>query len=861
MKKRGFLNLLVVAALGGVAAGSLYSCKDYDDEMRAEMIEHDSDLQSQIAAQEESLAQLKAELEKMKDEYATKAEVEVLRNCIAEIETALNGKGGLVERIVALETARIEVEKKLETIGERLDKLENTLSVFGTADDIKKLIEDVAETKAKAEANEALAKANENKIGELEKQVAENKQAIAEKEAALKELLNEELKKVNATIDTKVSELQKEIKGVEDKLQAQITDLQNELTALQTQVTETAQALEAMGIKFDNILNNRVTSVLSNGAYSPVVGYFSLPTGLKSNILAAYYGSAEADVHFPTASTVNYVDPTQEVFSPAVQKLLGLKAGQPLFLGGQIIVDSSANNAGKLYVTVNPSSVNMNGKSFDLVNSLDEKASVTLGTAVPSKDKLAFGYTRGGIQQSPNGFYEIPASLSAEQVAGAKLRVEYEELKEAIKDVVTPDDGVDMTNVISTLFACINDIADANAVKVTWKDTLGVHSVSSDYGIAAVAVKPLSYNFMRDYHRDQFWGVDKAYAFVDKLIGKLRAFADANKPNFNFEMQDLVLDDLVLEDLSEDMLAKFKLEISAKTSFVLNQETAAGAYRISEDGKTVEIIKDVENFAVQNAGAPDGAVSTVTLKAQTLNVDGSSVKVNADGSVTVKECSVKTSATVEYDMRPAIEDLYGDINTNIQEQFAKIKADVEAYVKQVNDLMKDLQDYQDKVNGNIDDAINDLESHLNGFIDKVNDKLCKLVNSVNAALQPVMFAKTEKDFCLISGAATVPSVFPSSFVLAPSSYTGEYLAPAAKKFVAVTNVFKGNASAQGGNDDCVKVLQAANEGNADLNAVVPGSTFGIKVQGLKSGYTYEFTYSALDFYGKIANTKCYITVK
>jgi hypothetical protein len=42
--------------------------------------------------------------------------------------------------------------------------------------------------------------------------------------------------------------------------------------------------------------------------------------------------------------------------------------------------------------------------------------------------------------------------------------------------------------------------------------------------------------------------------------------------------------------------------------------------------------------------------------------------------------------------------------------------------------------------------------------------------------------------------------------------------------------------------------------------VLPGGTRAVQFNG-KSGYTYEVTYSAIDFSGFIANTKYYVRVK
>ena len=93
-----------------------------------------------------------------------------------------------------------------------------------------------------------------------------------------------------------------------------------------------------------------------------------------------------------------------------------------------------------------------------------------------------------------------------------------------------------------------------------------------------------------------------------------------------------------------------------------------------------------------------------------------------------------------------------------------------------------------------------------------------------------------------------------------TSQTMELIVPMARKHVAVTNVFKGDASAQDGNSDCKSKLTAANSGEK-MNVVLDGNERVIELNGLASGYVYEIAYSALDFHGKIAARKYYIKIK
>ena len=95
---------------------------------------------------------------------------------------------------------------------------------------------------------------------------------------------------------TTVGELEQAIKAAEENLQEQITALSDKVNGLETKVDDlTDRVAELEGLKervdeMEDHIEKQITNVVINGAYSPVVGYFNLPNGTKSNILADYYG-------------------------------------------------------------------------------------------------------------------------------------------------------------------------------------------------------------------------------------------------------------------------------------------------------------------------------------------------------------------------------------------------------------------------------------------------------------------------------------------------------------------------------------------------------------------------------------------
>ena len=85
---------------------------------------------------------------------------------------------------------------------------------------------------------------------------------------------------------------------------------------------------------------------------------------------------------------------------------------------GMIVTkDGDEGNAGTLYVTINPNTVDFTGQVLTLENSQAEASKITLGALKQSDKTLTFGWTRA----AGNGFYEAPATLAAAATASMRL--------------------------------------------------------------------------------------------------------------------------------------------------------------------------------------------------------------------------------------------------------------------------------------------------------------------------------------------------------------------------------------------------------------------------------------------------------
>lgn len=202
-----------------------------------------------------------------------------------------------------------------------------------------------------------------------------------------------------------------------------------------------------------------------------------------------------------------------------------------------------------------------------------------------------------------------------------------------------------------------------------------------------------------------------------------------------------------------------------------------------------------------------------------------------------------------------IEDLYGDITAPLDE--------VNGLLNDLQGFMDDVQSMLDEINGinnQIDQAKDDIKSQIYDYIDKLNKRLCNVVNGIHDRLQPLAIAHNGKEFYTLSGVPNKPSkISGTTLHIVPTTYTAELAVPVFKKHVAVVNVFKGSASAQGGDAACLNALKTANN-KGGMNTVVAGTTRDVEFVGEK-GYTYEIAYSALDYSGKAVTKKYYVTVE
>ena len=290
--------------------------------------------------------------------------------------------------------------------------------------------------------------------------------------------------RVNAAIQG--SQAYKNLKGQVDGVDARVSALERlrltDSIAAKKITDALDHRLDSVSGSLSNALNilleQKLDGITVNATENPVTGYWNASfTGLNLKLASSFYGvAAEGNEDWD------------------------VKANQVLGKDG---------NAGYLYVSLNPTEIDPSLVKVELVNSQGEPAKGFKLGDIDNTDKvLTFGTKAATV--SANGFYQVPVIASDPQNDG----VEFDKgalaaaAKNALNELRNPkSNDLDLSLIASALYKNI-PVLTAYGVKAEYylynPDTKNLelkktvkHAVS-DYDIAAVAVKPVSYNFLKD---------------------------------------------------------------------------------------------------------------------------------------------------------------------------------------------------------------------------------------------------------------------------------------------------------------------------------------------------------------------------
>lgn len=310
-------------------------------------------------------------------------------------------------------------------------------------------------------------------------------------------------------VDSRVSALER-LRLTDAEAAKKITD------ALNKRLNSVSGSLNSA---LDALLEQKLDGITVNATENPVTGYWNASfTGLNLKLASSFYGvAAEGNEDWD------------------------VKANQVLGKGG---------NAGYLYVSLNPTEIDPSLVKVELVNSQGEPAKGFKLGDIDNTDKvLTFGTKAATV--SANGFYQVPVIASDPQNDG----VEFDKgalaaaAKNALNELRNPkSNDLDLSLIASALYKNI-PVLTAYGVKAEYylynPDTQNLelhktikHAVS-DYDIAAVAVKPVSFNFLKDnatLDKLSDWAVENFR--LPSLSSKLDKVIDALNVEISYDKAD-----------------------------------------------------------------------------------------------------------------------------------------------------------------------------------------------------------------------------------------------------------------------------------------------------------------------------------
>lgn len=265
-------------------------------------------------------------------------------------------------------------------------------------------------------------------------------------------------------LKNRIEALEKSLCSVDcEALQSEVAALKAEIAALKETInTATAEQLDAVIKRVDaleakntellakiNELASQAKGITVQSVYTPAFGSFNTPVGLSSNVLLGYYGEAKTAIDF-----------------------------NGIIVGGDIV----SGNLGTLYLSVDPLNVDFSGVDVNLVTSKGNKVGVALTPLQKSEHEILLGYTRAN-----NYLYETTASFTNKDDV-QHVTMDIQGFKDAVKDLLTINDGVDFSKIAELVFKTVNQQLTGNAVEIKQ----GENAVISKYEICAAAVEPLT---------------------------------------------------------------------------------------------------------------------------------------------------------------------------------------------------------------------------------------------------------------------------------------------------------------------------------------------------------------------------------
>lgn len=799
--KRQFTSILLFSALLVGGASTFVSCKDYESDSLYETNGKVTEIAKQVADNATKISDLATDL--AKETADRKAEDKVLEDLInskarelaAKAQEAADAARAAQDKADANEANIGTLTTTVNGLQSQLDALAGLAERLETAEnDIARLREQIADIKSCDCDFTALS----NKVAILEANQQADEARIAAVESG-QNTLSEQIDNINATLLGKVD-------------QTSFDDVKAQVEANRTNVESLTNQLQTIDGKFANYVTTAVyeqkVSDLNTAITNASTNLQNQITQLESKVneqlneLFNALASQITGIHVGNiySPVLGYFDiPVANVSSNFLGAYYG-KANKEFTIGNEtnyvedLLVDqTTGQNAGTIGVTIDgPENVDFSGLKFMIV---DNQGNVTPFVATATKSNIIekVGYTRA--KQVPTNYYELKVNVDPSQVESLKTWTSEDasNLKSAAQNVLSKlkdrKNNLNITDIVNTLYATFNNRLTKYHLYLEYTNTVGEkvankHVLADNYFVATT-IKPLSYEFLKN-------GISYDIKDIPTL-----------------ESKGLFIDTSNLKWSNLDHIADINQTINIEVP---------DASTMTVDGSKVEITAEGAIVWRKDAHGNDIKTNIDDLQGVNVNVNGIEFKAGA-----IKYQNKTQTVTVTVSM-------------------AQFNTMIDQINGQVGNMLGTVEGLADKVNNFVTTIDGSLIDRVNRYIHKCNYWL----DNANKFLQPAMFATDGTNWVklptIANGATYVKmSNGQANVLLLPTSYTLEYIAPAYKKYITVTD---------------------------PTGAKVTGNNVGTVVSGnvRKAGFTatkegvYTITYDAVDYAGVKVSKNFYIKV-
>ena len=296
--------------------------------------------------------------------------------------------------------------------------------------------------------------------------------------------------------------------------------------------------LEGQDKLFQARFDNLVTGIKVDMVKNHVFGMLNTPFGLKTSVLGAFYGENTSNIdEFPSTR--------KAYFAGSSASLDGIT-----LTGATHEIGELKSDAGEIFVTVNPDTVDFSGYALDLV-SRSGKAAPGLTSLALIADNTPVTTRATGVSNGQGGY---AARVEVKDPEAIKLNLDVKELARVAKNTWTNlrhNHTVDVKGLAETIYKTFDGVVPQDYYAVRSDK----HAVTGDYQISAFAFKPLGFATLDNVDLTKY-NVPQIPSLEEKLGAYIK----------NITFDDITVGEIKAMEVIVAETAANKIEVIAKNN-------------------------------------------------------------------------------------------------------------------------------------------------------------------------------------------------------------------------------------------------------------------------------------------------------